>query len=370
MHRLPPSFHAPAIANPSGSRQCRWLILPLWLAAAMIWVQSSGAQGPMIALGTGVSSETRAVYERGLKYLATTQLADGTWSGGQNGPGVTGLCLMAFLAHGDDPNYGPYAVPIRRAVQSILSRQDKGTGYYGDSMYHHGFATLALAEAYGAVDESLLADGNGPQGEQSKRTIANSLELAVRCAITSQKRNSLGGWRYSPDSVDADTSVSGAVLMGLLAARNAGMEVPDEAIDKALKYYRASTSDTGMVAYSNETGGAGTSMNRASIATLVYAVGKHKDWKEFDATLEHIVSRKDDPYQEGYPSYFRYYMSQALFQGNPEAWDDWKNKNLQAIAELQQADGSIPDDYGPACGTALHLLSLALEFRYLPIYER
>ena len=41
-----------------------------------------------------------------------------------------------------------------------------------------------------------------------------------------------------PNSTDADTSVTGAVLMGLLAARNAGMEVADEMIDTALEYMR------------------------------------------------------------------------------------------------------------------------------------
>ncbi len=359
---------------PVGTRYRSRSIFEVFLLSVLSFVLllegTSDAQGPVITFGAGVSSETRAVYERGLSFLATTQEKDGSWPGGQNGPGVTGLCLMAFLAHGDDPNFGPYAVPIRRAIEAILQRQDKSTGYYGESMYHHGFATLALAEAYGAVDESLLWEGVGHDKGTARLTIANSLELAVRCAVTSQKRNSAGGWRYSPDAIDADTSVSGAVLMGILAARNAGMEVPDETIDKALKYYRASTSDTGMVAYSNETGGTGVSMNRSSIATLVYAVGKHKDWKEFDATLDHIVSRKNDRYQEGYPSYFRYYMSQALFQGNPDAWNEWKDENLAAVAALQADDGSIPDDHGPACGTALYLLSLALEFRYLPIYER
>jgi hypothetical protein len=62
-------------------------------------------------------------------------------------------------------------------------------------MYHHGFAMLAMAEAYGTVDDrNLWADA--PAGK--RRSIGQSLELAARAAITSQKRNSVGGWRYSP----------------------------------------------------------------------------------------------------------------------------------------------------------------------------
>ena len=59
----------------------------------------------------------------------------------------------------------------------------------------------------------------------------------MRCAVTSQKKNPFNAWRYSPSSTDADTSATGAVLMGLLGARNAGIAVPDESIDKALDYF-------------------------------------------------------------------------------------------------------------------------------------
>ena len=77
-----------------------------------------------------------------------------------------------------------------------------------------------------------------------------ALELAVRTAVTSQKKNPQHAWRYSPDANDADTSVSGAVLVGLLAARNAGIEVPDTSIDNAIAYYKSMTSNSGQVAYS------------------------------------------------------------------------------------------------------------------------
>src|SRR5204863_9113105 len=112
-------------------------------------------------------------------------------------------------------------------------------------MYHHGFATLALAEAYGAVDDRQV----WPGGKQP-RTVGAALELAVRAALTSQKKNPLGAWRYSPQATDADTSVSGAVLVGLLAARNAGTEVPDDSIQRAIAYYTSMTAASGQRAYS------------------------------------------------------------------------------------------------------------------------
>src|SRR5258707_9469361 len=96
------------------------------------------------------------MYDRGLHYLASTQSENGSWTGGQTGAGVTGLCLMVFLASGEDPNFGLYSNHIRKALRSIISAQSGDTGFFGGSMYHHGFAMLALAEAYGAVDERNL----------------------------------------------------------------------------------------------------------------------------------------------------------------------------------------------------------------------
>lgn len=324
-------------------------------------VSAAQAQLPAIQYGEQVPAEVRLVYERGLEYLAQTQAEDGSWSGGQEGAGITGLCLMSFLAHGEDPNFGKYQRQIQKAIVSIVAQQDASTGFMGQSMYHHGFAMLGLAEAYGAVDESRMA------GSGLKRSIGEALELSVRCAVTGQ--NNEGGWRYTPGS-GADTSVSGAVLMGLLAARNAGFEVPDDTVDKALLYFQRMTNKDGSVGYSGSPASAlGSSMNRSSIATLVYSVGKRKDWAQFSATAGHIAGNLEHS-EGGYPEYFRYYMAQALYQSDYAAWTKWKRLNSDLLRGQQRDDGRFESGHGPAYGTAMALLSLALEFRYLPIYER
>ena len=206
------------------------------------------------------------------------QAQDGSWPGNNQGPGVTGICLMAFLASGEDPNYGRYASTIRRAIRNIIQQQDATTGYLPNSMYHHGFGMLALSESYGTVDESLVW-----QGEKPVRSIAQALNLCIGCAVNAQKKNRFGGWRYSPDSVDADMSVTGAVLMGLLAARNAGMDVPDDVINNAMEFVRRSTGSDGSVAYTGGFGGMGGSMNLTAIATLVGAVSKTKESDQYKA---------------------------------------------------------------------------------------
>ncbi|OYW30607.1 MAG: squalene--hopene cyclase [Chthoniobacter sp. 12-60-6] len=300
------------------------------VSSFLLFTLNATAQDPSLRFGGAIPQEVETVYERGLGWLASKQSDSGSWEGGNDGAGIDGICLMAFLAGGEDPNFGRYAPNIRRALRAIIRSQDATSGYLPNSMYHHGFAMLSLSEAYGAVDESLLWEGGKPV-----RTIGQALDLAIRCAGTSQKANRWGGWRYMPNSTDADTSVTGAVLMGLLAARNAGMAVPDEVIDAALEYMKRSTGRDGSAAYTGGFGGFGgfgESRDRSAIATLVAAVS----------------------------------MAQALFQGDYTSWQKWNAATARVLGESQAPDGS----FGGAYETGMSLLAMALNYRFLPIYER
>jgi hypothetical protein len=337
------------------------------IAASVIGLSAScRAQAVQEHIGEVVPRDVREMYDRGLQYLVKSQSESGDWQGGDSGPGVTGMALMAFLASGEDPNFGLYSKQIRKAVKSIIRAQNASTGFFGHSMYHHGFAMLALAEAYGSVDDRNL----WTDAEKGKsRSIGAALELAVRAAITSQKKNSFGGWRYSPDSNDADTSVSGAVLVGLLAARNAGIEVPDEAIDRAISYYQSMTSNSGQVAYAGGIGGFDESIARISIGSLVYSVARRKDLPQHKATLEYLKQRIETP-PNSYREYTAYYQAQALFQGDLPTWEKWNKLLVRNLKQQQQPDGSFQGDFGPQIATSLSLLALALNYRFLPIYER
>jgi len=344
--------------------------MPRTFAITLVFLSIAGsarAQPLNARIGEAVPRDVREMYDKGLQYLVKTQTERGDWAGGQQGPGITGLCLMVFLASGEDPNYGMYSNNVRRAVRSIISGQDSNTGYFGSSMYHHGFAMLALAEAYGAVDDrQVWTEGKKP------RSIGASLELAVRAAITSQKNNSHGAWRYSPQATDADTSVSGSVLVGLLAARNAGIEVPDQVIDKAIAYYISMTATSGQVAYSGGLGGFDESLARISIATLVYSVARRKDLPQFKATKDYLIGKLEYTGRSGFGwmDYQRYYQAQALFQGDLAAWEKWNKLLVRQLKQAQQPDGSFRGQFGPGFSTSMSLLALALNYRLLPIYER
>ena len=130
-------------------------------------IESANAQDVALRYGTGVPAAVRIINDRGLRYLANSQMEDGGWSGAGSGPGVTGICVMALMASGEDPDFGPYATNIRKALRSIICHsriqgRDTSVAYSSGhgSMYHHGFALLALSEAYGVVSERLLWEGS------------------------------------------------------------------------------------------------------------------------------------------------------------------------------------------------------------------
>ncbi|MBN1670699.1 MAG: terpene cyclase/mutase family protein [Kiritimatiellae bacterium] len=315
-------------------------------------VQAVRAQRLFSRESDSVSPEIEKMYERGLAWLVKNQQNDGQWTGSHGAdPGVVGLGVLAMLAHGEDPDYGLYSGPIRKGLDYILKSADANTGYIGSSMYNHGFATLALAEAYGMTQDQRLG---------------KALEKAVGLILAAQTENPTGAWRYSPTSRDADTTVSGAVLVGLFAARNAGVGVPDAAVDRALDFYRRCQGGDGGFGY---TGAGGSNMARTAIGTLVLALGRQTDSAEFKAALRYLRQRLF-LMEANYPYYYLYYASQALFQGSTEAWEEWNAFNVRSLQTMQNPDGSWAGPHGAVFSTAAALLSLAVNYRFLPIYER
>jgi hypothetical protein len=159
------------------------------------------------------------------------------------------------------------------------------------------------------------------------------------------------------------------VIIGLLAARNAGIEVPDESIDKAIAYLRSMTARSGDVFYVNVGDRLATSTARISIATLAYAVARRKDLAEYKAALDYLKQRIEEP-AGPFGEYTFYYQAQALFQGDVDSWEKWNKLLIRQLKEAQLPDGSIRGRFNPTISTSLSLLSLALHYRFLPIYER
>ena len=107
-----------------------------------------------------------------------------------------------------------------------------------------------------------------------------------------------------------------------------------------------------------------------SIATLVFSVARRKDLKQFKATLDYLKQRIDQVPQQMWQEYASYYQAQALFQGDMAAWEKWNKLLVRQLKQAQAPDGSFRGQLGGAVSTSLSLLALAVNFRFLPIYER
>ena len=328
----------------------RRFALLLVLGSSFLWAQGlfSGLQ-----IGSEVPPELEDVYRRGLEYLAESQTERGNWSDSYgNQPGVVGAALLAFLASGEDPNYGPYREVIARGVDYLLKQQDPETGYIGNSMYNHGFATLALAELYGHLQDPAV----GP-----------ALRKATDLILVSQENNPSGAWRYTPVSKDADTTISGAQMVALFAAKNAGLAIPKEAFENGLGYYTSMTRDNGGVSYSGR--GGGGNGTRTAITSLAYSLANDYSSEASRRTFCYLRENVDET-SSSYPYYHFYYFAQALFQGDMGVWEGWNRRILQVFKATQLENGSWSGRCGEAFTTSAALLSMALNYRLMPIYER
>ena len=325
----------------------RWVSLGYLSLTAVAWSQDLPGRPD-----DAIPVQAELIYSRGLQFLSKSQNDNGSWNDSVGSePGVVGLCVASFLAHGEDPNNGPYAKNIRLGIDYIISQQNDKNGYIGSSMYNHAFATKALAESYGVLDNP---------------KIAPALRKAVDLIVSSQKGNRQGGWRYTPESRDADTTVTGCQMVTLFAARNAGIAVPDEVIKKGLAYLATNRSRDGSYGYTSASGGKPT---LTAIGLLSFSLAKERDSKGYQNSISYL-KKNIDFRDRFYPYYFEYYMSQALFHADEPTWKEWNVRNIRYLSAIQSPDGAFPGNQGISFSTAGALLSLALNYRFLPIYEK
>jgi squalene cyclase len=304
-----------------------------------------------------VTPELERCVARGLEYLARTQQADGSWPDNYGRvSGIVGLAMMTFLAHGEQPDEGKYGHVIRRAVDYIVRNQQSYgllAGQDGGSpMYSHGFATLALGEVYGMIDDPRV----GP-----------ALEKATGLIVSSQ--NSLGGWRYSVGSADADTTVSGAQMMALRAAANAGIAVPVATVQRGVAFYKSCALPGGGFGY---TGRDGPSPSRSGIGLLILSLSGAYRSPEAKATADLLLAGGGGYGFNGYFYYSCYYCSQAMFQAGGKYWRHWNETATPMLISMQNSDGAWSDRGigSGVCATAMALLSIEINYNLLPIYQR
>jgi len=314
---------------------------------------------------TGAPELTEAAelaIDRGLQFLVASQNPDGSWSskGGKTAIGGTSLGLMAFMVKGHFPGFGRHGKALDRAKDFLLKKAEESPSGVMGGMYEHGLFTIAMSELWGMTKDV-----------KDNQKIQAALERAVEVILRAQ--SPLGGWRYAarPDA-GQDTSVTAMVFVSLASAREAGILIPTETIDRVTGYLRDQV-------WNEATGGFGYQGNRgATIACTaggVYAAQLcgNRDAEWVSAALNYlennpnVFSRKDN----GHFYYSHYYAMQAMVQAGDQRYAKWYPKIRDALIGLQKPNGSWQEkeeDYPHK--TPMAIIILGTPHRYIPVYQR
>jgi hypothetical protein len=320
------------------------------------------------ALANEITPELEAGVVKGLASLAREQNEDGSFGKGRydKNVAVTALSCLAFMADGNTPGRGEYHKQVEKGLEYTLQSSTETGLLAADStngpMYGHGFATLFLGEVYGMT----VGGGDTALAARVHETLVKAVHLIE------QTQNEEGGWRYNPVPYDADISVTICQIMALRSARNAGIEVPKETIDRAVEYVRKCQNPDGGFKYQLTTGTSMWPRSAAGVASLFYA-GIYKD-EAIDKGIEYITANAlpgEGNRQAAHYYYGHYYAVQAMYLAGGEAWAKWWPAIRKELLDKQQADGSWPDpSVGPAYGSAMALIILQMPKRFLPIFQK
>jgi len=344
-----------------------------------------------------VPPEYKACVEKGLEWLSKQQFADGHWeaAGNQQPVALTALSGMCFLMEGSTIRDGKYSKQLQRAVNWLCSHSMPygllGNPSQGNEssqyMYGHGYAMLFLSCVYGDEEDADL------------RIKLNDV-LTRGVQFTGKAQSRFGGWSYisaTDGNEGGDSSSTVVQMQSMRAARNAGIVVPKEIIDKGIEYLKQTTNADGGVSYGwNSRGDSRPALTTAALASACSA-GEYgsdfvKRWLKFcqDRILvgdsSGALAGPLGGGRIGHDEYTHYYMAQIMYNlgedryaklfpdSRPDkrlTWSKYRKSMFESMKRSQASDGSWNSGFiGPVFSTAVHLTIMQLENGTLPIYQR
>ncbi len=300
---------------------------------------------------------------RGLAALAARQNADGSFGEDRQLSGNVAVCALAglaFLSEGSTPDRGAYAQQLTRCGEFVL-RHCSQSGLINNPrfpssgpMYSHGFGTLFLAELHGMSAKFALRD---------------ELEKAVKLIVDTQ--NEEGGWRYQPVKDEADLSVTVCLVMALRAAKNAGVYVPSNTVDRCLEYVKKTQNPDGGFSYRLQ-GPRESAFPRSAAAVVALQSAGIYQGQEIESALTYLEQFRPrlNQVHSSYFYYGHYYAVQAFWQSGGDSWQRWYPAIRNELVNSQNTDGTWPSRYSAEYSTAMALIVLQIPNNLLPIFQR
>lgn len=330
------------------------------------------AEAPLRGFDDELVKQVKKSIDRGIDYFKGKQAKDGSWENfvfghvaGFRG-GTTALATLALLNCGlkhDDP-------AVAKALEYIRAL---GTP---DKTYIVALQTLVLAEARQKKDL--------PQ-------IAKNAEWLQKTAILSDN-GQLRGWSYPLQGVapGGDNSNTQYALLGLYAAKSAGIEIPKEFWAKILDYYtRTQQGDAvrGWWPYVNGAGGASFTMTVGGVCGLIIAaMGLEKSLQQLDEKTGVAANCGAYPendalarglswvayqfnYDEGKSMFYNYYGIERLGRLSGQRFIgryDWYRQGCTNLVRFQAADGSFPyPDKGSGLDAGNNIVTTSFSLLFL-----
>lgn len=350
----------------------------IWLIALFTSAFVSASYGAEATSGNAgevaLSRRTQAAIQLAQHHLASQQRPDGSFAGPfGSSTGVVATGVLAWMVTGNLPGMGTYGRQTARGINYLLDHGQPSGLILRDTrdqhaMYNHGLAVLCLAEAYGQTQDRRVYE-----------RLRKAVDLITRC------QNDAGGWRYRPEpDAHGDLSVTVMQLNALRAARDAGLAVPAENIQRALDYVESCAvkgPEGEAKAFAYQPRGTVRWSTTASGVMSLMLGGQYRIQRVEPALHSLLQARAKGTDRKDFFLYGSYYAAQALYQAAGQAaefrdpWKEWYASVAKVILAQQVTSGSGKGRFGlePKYGTwstSMCVLILGLPYRYLPIYQR
>ena len=331
----------------------------------------------------GYSRESEEAVDLALQWLADHQRSNGSWSFNLNldpcngqcrhgkprdedtptpSTAATGLALLAFLGRGYTHREGPYQENVRKGLyylREVGRETENGLDWQHGSMYGHGIALMAVAEALTMTRV----------GQRYESDLMSIVEGASYFTVIAQHEN--GSWGYVPGS-PGDTTLTGWQVMSLLAAKRNGISLRSTTLPRARDFVLSVKADDDWeFGYKGPPGE--PTMNAIALTLLLY-LGQSPGYTPFDRALDRIAERgptKTNVYHD-------YYATLALHHSRHRDWEKWNREMRDHLVASQSQQGHergswhFKDRWGNVGGrlytTAMSTMILEIYYRYLPLY--
>ena len=350
------------------------VVSPSAFASPNVYGGRSAAGRASAVSNFGGTKAGQASLLKALWWLKKVQKPDGSW-GAKNKPGLTGLALLTFLAHGETHLSKSFGGTVKKAINFLI--EDKVTKGVKHSSYNHAIKTYALSEAYAMTGVSMIAP------------VMNECMALI---IDNQQAGGSFDYGYKKSEGRQDLSLAGWNYQAMKAAYGAGCELDKlpSAIEKSINCLKAMGGASGSFVYEYTNNNFGNSPKKrqqsmravGALCLQLFGEGKCDEIKEdikLIATEDIKQLSWDNPPKE-FSLYGWYYATQVMFQSGGKNWKPWNRKFQKELTTNQSQEGywDYPNLHAGVGGiingqleervyaTTLSALMLTVYYRYLP----